>query len=275
VGAKHYPSSLSLITWLSEPGGVNYSDVSRRRVLASKRIERRLTAILAADVAGYSRLTGLDEEGTHAQLQDHLRSLVNPKIAEHRGRVVKNTGDGLLAEFSSVVDAARCAVEVQRGMAARNVDVPQEKRIKFRIGINVGDVMLDRGDIFGDGVNLAVRLEGIAEAGGICIAGRVPSRDVKRSTFKEQRHDGCGAPAKLCRELNFCGEQLAQVLVELTNRTRISTEKRKMAIDGLDRPELGIGNQTPLGLAIRRREEHVRRHWHDKGLGFNTAQCGS
>jgi class 3 adenylate cyclase len=114
----------------------------------SERVERRLTAILAADVAGYSRLTALDEEGTHAQLQDHLRSLVDPKIAEHRGRVVKNTGDGLLTEFSSVVDAVRCAVDVHRGMAERNAEVPEEKRIEFRIGINVGDVMIDRGDIF-------------------------------------------------------------------------------------------------------------------------------
>jgi class 3 adenylate cyclase len=138
--------------------------------LATERIERRLTAILAADVAGYSRLTGMDEEGTHAQLQDHLRSLVDPKIAEHRGRVVKNTGDGLLAEFASVVDAVRCAVDVQRGMAQRNSDVPQQKRIEFRIGINVGDVILDRGDLFGDGVNVAVRLEGIAKPGGICIS---------------------------------------------------------------------------------------------------------
>ena len=136
----------------------------------AERVERRLTAILAADVAGYSRLTGLDEEGTHTQLQDHLRSLVNPKIAEHRGRVVKNTGDGLLAEFSSVVDAVRCAVDVQQGMARRNADVPQERRIEFRIGINVGDVMIDRGDIFGDGVNTAARLEGIAEPGGICMS---------------------------------------------------------------------------------------------------------
>jgi len=141
--------------------------------LASERVERRLSAILAADVAGYSRLTGLDEEGTHVQLQGHLRSLIDPKIAEHRGRVVKNTGDGLLAEFGSVVEAVRCAVEVQRGMAERNAGVPQEKRIEFRIGINVGDVMLDQGDIFGDGVNVAARLEGIAEAGGICIAARV------------------------------------------------------------------------------------------------------
>src|SRR6266567_4370104 len=142
----------------------------RRCVLAAKRVERRLAAILAADVAGYSRLTGLDEEGTHAQLQDHLRLLVDPKISEHRGRIVKNTGDGMLAEFSSVVDAVRCAVDVQCGMAERNADVPHEQRIEFRIGINVGDIMIDRGDIFGDGVNVAVRLEGLAEPGGICLS---------------------------------------------------------------------------------------------------------
>ena len=142
-------------------------------------IERRLAAILAADVAGYSRLTGLDEEGTHARLQDHLRCLVDPKIAEHRGRVVKNTGDGLLAEFSSVVDAVRCALDVQRGMAQRNKDVPQERRIEFRIGINVGDVMIDRGDVFGDSVNVAARLEGLAEPGGICVSRRV-LEDIQR-----------------------------------------------------------------------------------------------
>jgi TolB-like protein/class 3 adenylate cyclase len=133
-------------------------------------VERRLAAILAADVAGYSRLTGLDEEGTHAQLQDHLRSLVDPKIVEHRGRVVKNIRDGLLAEFSSVVDAVRCALDVQRGMAQRNADVPQERRIEFRVGINLGDIIIDNGDIFGDGVNVAARLEGIAEPGGICLS---------------------------------------------------------------------------------------------------------
>jgi TolB-like protein len=138
--------------------------------LASERVERRLTAILAADVAGYSRLTGLDEEGTHVQLQDHLRTLIDPKITEHRGRVVKNTGDGMLAEFSSVVDAMRCALDVQRGMVERNVNVPQGKRIEFRIGINVGDIIIDRGDIFGDGVNVAARLEGLAEPGGICVS---------------------------------------------------------------------------------------------------------
>src|SRR5262245_8817752 len=141
--------------------------------MAEARVDRRLAAILAADVAGYSRMTGLDEEGTHARLTDHLRSLIFPKITEHRGRVVKSTGDGLLADFSSVVDAVRCAVDVQRGMVQRNSDVPQEKRIEFRIGINVGDIIIDRADIFGEGVNVAARLEGLAEPGGICVSSRV------------------------------------------------------------------------------------------------------
>src|SRR5215471_2307255 len=110
---------------------------------------RRLAAILAADVAGYSRLMGADEEGTHERLQAHIRELVNPKIAEHRGRIVKNTGDGFLAEFPSVVDAVKCGVEVQRGMAERNADTPSEKRIEFRIGVNLGDVIAEAEDIFG------------------------------------------------------------------------------------------------------------------------------
>ena len=131
---------------------------------------RRLTAILAADVAGYSRLMGADEEGTHQRLKAHLAELVNPKIEEHRGRVVKNTGDGFLAEFASVVDAVRCAVETQRGMAERNAGTPAEKRIEFRAGINLGDVIAERDDIFGDGVNVAARLEALAEPGGICIS---------------------------------------------------------------------------------------------------------
>ena len=131
---------------------------------------RRLAAILAADVAGYSRLMGVDEEGTHERLKAHLRDLVDPKIKEHRGRVVKNTGDGLLAEFSSVVDAVRCAVEIQRGMAEREPEVPDERRISFRIGVNLGDVIVEETDIFGDGVNVAARLEGLAEPGGICVS---------------------------------------------------------------------------------------------------------
>jgi TolB-like protein len=131
---------------------------------------RRLTAILAADVAGYSRLMGADEEGTHERLRAHLREIVEPLIAEHHGRIVKNTGDGLLAEFASVVDAVRCAVEVQRGMADRSTGTPPEKRIELRIGINLGDVIAEADDIFGDGVNIAARLEALAEPGGICIS---------------------------------------------------------------------------------------------------------
>src|SRR6201981_3682892 len=112
---------------------------------------RRLAAIFAADVAGYSRLMGADEEGTHERLKAHLAQLVDPKIKEHRGRTVKNTGDGMLAEFPSVVDAVRCAVEVQRAMADREPEVPEERRIRFRIGVNLGDVIVEEHDIFGDG----------------------------------------------------------------------------------------------------------------------------
>src|SRR5215831_12015632 len=131
---------------------------------------RRLAAILAADVAGYSWLMGADEEGTHERLKAHLRELVDPKIREHHGRIVKNTGDGLLAEFPSVVDAVRCAVEMQRGMIDLEPDVPEERRIRFRMGVNLGDVIVEEHDIFGDGVNVAARLEALAEPGGICIS---------------------------------------------------------------------------------------------------------
>src|SRR5579864_8638609 len=138
--------------------------------MASERMKRHLLAILAADVAGYSRLMGLDEEGTLAQLKAHRRALVDPKITEHRGRIVKTTGDGILVEFSSVVDAVRCAVDIQRGMMERNAEVSPERRIEFRIGINVGDIIIDGDDIFGDGVNVAARLEALAEPGGICVS---------------------------------------------------------------------------------------------------------
>ena len=141
--------------------------------MAGERVQRRLTAILAADIAGYSRLMGADEEGTLAQLKAHRHAQLDPKIEEHQGRIVKTTGDGMLAEFASVVDALRCAIEIQRGMLERNADVPQERRIEFRVGINVGDIIIDGGDIYGDGVNVAARLEGLAEPGGICVSGRV------------------------------------------------------------------------------------------------------
>jgi len=131
---------------------------------------RRLAAILAADVAGYSRLMGKDEEGTLAALKAIRRELADPKIKEHRGRIVKTTGDGLLLEFASVVDAVRCAVDVQRELAERNADVPPDRRIELRMGINVGDIIKDGRDIYGDGVNVAARLEALAAPGGICVS---------------------------------------------------------------------------------------------------------
>src|SRR3954451_17854199 len=136
--------------------------------MCSERVQRRLAAILAVDVAGFARLVGEDEEGTLAALNAIRRELGDPKVKEHRGRIVKTTGDGTLAEFASVVDAVRCAVETQRAMADRNTDTPQDQRITFRIGINLGYVIADVDDIYGDGVNIAARLEALAEPGGIC-----------------------------------------------------------------------------------------------------------
>jgi len=138
--------------------------------MVETRVERRLAAILAGDVAGYSRLMGADEEGTLARLNAHRREFLEPKIAEHRGRIVKRTGDGVLIEFASAVDATRCAVELQSGMGMRNESVPPDQRIELRMGIHVGDVILEEGDIFGDGVNIAARIENLAPPSGICIS---------------------------------------------------------------------------------------------------------
>jgi TolB-like protein/class 3 adenylate cyclase len=141
--------------------------------MAEDRVDRRLAAIFAGDTAGYSRLMGIDEEGTLRQLKAHRKELVDPKITEHRGRIVKTTGDGMLVEFVSVVDAVRCAVDIQRGMSERNAEVPVEKRIEFRVGINIGDIIIDGDDIFGDGVNVAARLQALADPGGIMVSGIV------------------------------------------------------------------------------------------------------
>jgi adenylate cyclase len=139
----------------------------------SARVERRLAAILAADVAGYSRLIGIDEEGTLARLKSLRAEIIDPQIGGHHGRLVKTTGDGLLVEFASVVDALRCAAEMQKALAEGNAALPPERCIEFRIGIHQGDIVVEDGDIFGDGVNVAARLEGLAEPGGICVSARV------------------------------------------------------------------------------------------------------
>ena len=133
--------------------------------MASDQVKRKLAAILAADIAGYSRLMGADEAGTLARLKEYRRELIDPKTKQYRGRVVKTTGDGILIEFPSVVDAVSGAIDVQQGMRQRNADVPPEKRIEFRIGVNLGDVIIDGRDLYGDGVNIAARLEGVSRAG--------------------------------------------------------------------------------------------------------------
>src|SRR3984893_2264718 len=144
---------------------------------------RRLAAILAADVAGYSRLIGVEEQGTLARLRAIRTELIDPGIAAHNGRIVKTTGDGLLAEFASSVDALSCAGEIQAQMAERNIALTPESRIDFRIGIHQGDIVVDNGDIFGDGVNIAARLEGLAEAGGICVSARVQEDAIGKLDF--------------------------------------------------------------------------------------------
>jgi adenylate cyclase len=172
--------------------------------MTEERLERRLTAILAADVAGYSRLMGMDEEGTLAALKKVRREVADPKIAENRGRIVQTAGDSLLVEFSSVVDAMRCAIEMQHEMARRNAGVANERRIDFRIGINLGDIIVDQNDIFGDGVNLAARLETLAEPGGICVSRVVRDqvRDKLAVSFEdmgEQRVKNIARPVRAYR----------------------------------------------------------------------------
>ena len=180
--------------------------VQEAPLLAKERIERKLAAILAADIAGYSRLMGADEERTLARLKAHRREHIDPKISEHRGRIVKTTGDGILIEFPSVIEAVSCAVAVQRGIAERNAGTPEEQRITFRVGVNLGDIIVEDGDIHGDGVNIAARLEGIAEPGGICISedafrhvrGKV---DVEFADVGEQSLKNIARPLRVYRVL--------------------------------------------------------------------------
>ena len=193
--------------------------------MSSEPVERRLTAILAADVAGYSRLIGADEEGTLAQLKAFRKTLVDPTIAKHRGRIVKTTGDGLLVEFASAVDAARCAVEVQRGMADENTEIPQAKRIEFRIGIHLGDIIIDDNDIFGDGVNIAARLESIAVPGGISISRAV--------------HD------QVRDRINVCFDDKGEIALK-----NIARPVQVFAISGAKEPKTTLSPESKPALAL-------------------------
>jgi adenylate cyclase len=181
---------------------------------------RRLAAILAADVAGYSRLIGADEDGTLQAFKTIRAELFDPTIAAHNGRLVKTTGDGFLVEFSSVVDALRCATAIQAHMAERNATVATEKRIHFRIGINVGDIIVEDGDIFGDGVNVAVRLEGLAEPGGICVSARVQEDaagklDLVFEDMGEQRLKNIARSVRVYRVTGDRGAEIQLHLVRL------------------------------------------------------------
>jgi adenylate cyclase len=198
---------------------------------------RRLAAILAADVAGYSRLMGEDEEGTLAALKAIRRELADPKIKEHRGRIVKTTGDGLLLEFASVVDAVRCAVEVQRELAGRNADVPTNRRIELRMGINLGDIIKDGRDIYGDGVNVAARLEALAEPGGICVSRVVRDqvRDKLAFSFEdmgEQQVKNITRPIRVHRI----------VLGEKSNRSETATDgpQQNLPLALPDKPSIAV-----------------------------------
>ena len=195
--------------------------------------ERRLAAVLAADVVGYSRLMGADEEGTHAALQHCLGEVINPKIDEHHGRIVKTTGDGLLVEYPSVLNAVRCAVEIQTDLADYNSDRSADKRLLFRIGVNLGDIILDKDDIFGDGVNVAARLESLGEPGGICISESVRTAVGTRLSLDyefmgEQEVKNIAAPVRVYRVSGDAGEALK------------TTSPEKPALELPDKPSIAV-----------------------------------
>ena len=201
------------------------------------RVDRRLAAIFAGDIAGYSRLMGADEEGTLRQLKAHRKELVDPKITEHRGRIVKTTGDGMLVEFVSVVDAVRCAVDIQRGMAERNADVPAESCIQFRIGINVGDIISDDNDIYGDGVNVAARLEALAEPGGIMVSRNVYDqvRDKLSFGFEDM---GEQTVKNIARPIGVHRISLAESAAPIVVKSAAATSKTEPST--ADRPSIAV-----------------------------------
>jgi class 3 adenylate cyclase len=245
---------------------------------------RRLAAILAADVAGYSRLIGADEGGTLERLKVLRRELLDPKFAEHKGRLVKTTGDGLLVEFGSVVDALRCAVEVQREMPGRNAGVAPDNRIEFRIGINVGDIVVEDGDIFGDGVNVAARLEALAEPGGICVAARVEEDaagklDLAFEDIGEQQLKNITRPVRVYR-----------IRTALTHPAAIAPRSplSRIAGEGAERQrrEAGEGNPPsptshrsrfcPLPISAATRSRTIlQTAWSRRSLPPSPASAGS
>ena len=194
--------------------------------MAEERVERRLSAILAADVVGYSRLMGIDEEGTLAALKICRRELIDPKMAEHRGRIVKTTGDGALAEFASAVDAVRCAIEIQRTMAERNSAVLEDRRIEFRIGINVGDIIIDEGDIYGDGVNIAARVETLGRRGAICLSD---------NAYQQMK-------GKLTLNVSDMGEQQLKNIAQMVRvySVRLDVAAAHPALSPPDRPSIAV-----------------------------------
>jgi adenylate cyclase len=204
--------------------------------MAEDRVDRRLAAILAGDIAGYSRLMGIDEEGTLRQLKAHRKELVDLKIVEHRGRIVKTTGDGMLVEFVSVVDAVRYAVDIQRGMAERNADVAPDRRIEFRIGINVGDIISDENDIYGDGVNVAARLEALAEPGGIMVSRNVHDqvRDKLSFGFEDM---GEQTIKNIARPIGVHRVSLAESAPPAMVK---SAAAAKIELSGADRPSIAV-----------------------------------
>jgi len=195
---------------------------------------RRLAAILAADVVGYSRLMGADEEGTLERLKAHRRELIDPKITEHRGRIVKTTGDGILIEFPSVLDAVRCAVEVQRAMIDRNAGEATDRRIEFRVGINLGDIIIDGDDILGDGVNVAARLEGFAEPGTVCIS---------RAVFDQVRN-------RLPYGFEDLGDQQFKNIAELTHVFRVKPADAPVQQPGPTLAEMDLPVPKKPSIAI-------------------------
>jgi TolB-like protein/class 3 adenylate cyclase/tetratricopeptide (TPR) repeat protein len=215
-------------------------DADRGLRVTEDRANRRLAAIMAGDVAGYSRLMSVDEEGTLRQLKAHRRELVDPKIAEHRGRIVKTTGDGMLVEFVSVVDAVRCAVDIQRAMVERNADVPADKRIEFRTGINVGDIISDDNDIFGDGVNVAARLEAIAEPGGIMVS-RVVYEQVRDKLNFGFEDMGEQAVKNIARPIGVHRISLSENAAPVVNSARAGKP------DASDRPSIAVLPFTNIG----------------------------